>query len=157
VTPGYAVKHAVDDRGFAAELVIRAAPDRVFDALTSREGIVGWWASSVQGLTNTPGDEMVHGFSGLDEEIRLRVDVAKRASLVGWTCISHSGLPEWRNTRMEFEFRNAANGTTLLCFQHAGLLPVLVCCDECESVWNHFLASLVAYAETGTGAPFAAV
>ena len=87
------------------------------------------------------------GFEGLDEEIVMRVDRADRPSAVAWTCLRHSGCPEWDGTTLRFEV-----GEGELRFRHAGVPADLV-----RRGWDHFLASLVALVERGEGTPFAAV
>lgn len=153
VKAGATVEQIPDDHGYAAQVVINATRERVFDALTTVDDLVGWWPTTVTGSA-LAGGQMVLGFAGLDEEIVLRVDIADRASSVAWTCISHSALPEWTNTRMEFSLDAPAEDMTRLAFRHVGLTPSLVCYSDCEGGWNHFLQSVAAYAATGKGMPF---
>lgn len=42
-------------------------------------------------------------------------------------------------------------------FRHAGLTPQLEYWDACVGAWTSFMASIDAFAKTGTGAPFGAV
>jgi len=46
----------------------------------------------------------------------------------------------------------AGQGTTLT-FLHKGLNQSFQCYNVCESGWDHFLASLQLYLETGKGTP----
>jgi len=149
------LRRVVNDQAYAAEVDVEAPRDRVFAALTTLDGLAGWWASTVGGSTAI-GADLVLGFQGVDEEIVLRVDVATRPSSVAWTCRLHSGLPEWRNTRIAFDLTERPDHTTLLSFQHVGLIPRLECYADCEIGWDHFLHSLAAYVETGSGMPFGA-
>jgi len=56
---------------------------------------------------------------------------------------------------VEFDIAPADGGTELR-FRHAGLTPRLACWDDCFAGWSYFMASIKAYAETGTGTPFEA-
>ncbi|MGZ4288391.1 MAG: hypothetical protein ACXVHB_28535 [Solirubrobacteraceae bacterium] len=42
----------------------------------------------------------------------------------------------------------------MLRFRHLGLIPRLSCYEVCESGWEHFLASLLDYADHGNGSRF---
>jgi len=103
------------------------------------------------------GCEMVLGFEGLDEKIRLRIDEASPPCFLQWTCIEHTGLPDWANTRMTFELRPIAPGGAELRFEHAGLTPELECYAHCKLGGDRFLSSLKAYIEHGQGKPFRGV
>jgi len=54
---------------------------------------------------------------------------------------------------MQFDIAPSPEGTELR-FRHAGLTPRLECWDACVTAWNSFMASIEAFAETGTGTPF---
>ena len=62
--------------------------------------------------------------------------------------------PEWAGTTIVFELAPADGGSELR-FRHVGLTPQLECFDMCHEGWTHYLASLVAYVDTGEGHPYA--
>lgn len=140
--------------GYEAEIVIHATCRRVFEALTSLEGLVGWWASSATG-SGLPGSRFSLGFAGLDETITWRVDTVVAPTSVAWTCLSHTGLPDWNGTKIALELSEREAALTVLKFRHIGLVPALDCYEQCHAGWEHFLPSLRAYSETGRGTPFA--
>lgn len=140
--------------GYEAEIAIDAPCRRVFEAITTLEGLVGWWATSATG-SGSPGAKFELGFAGLDETITWRVDTVVAPSLVAWTCISHTGLPDWDGTKVVFELSEHDTALTVLKFRHIGLVPELDCFEQCHAGWEHFLPSLRAYAEQGQGTPFA--
>jgi uncharacterized protein YndB with AHSA1/START domain len=140
--------------GYEAEIAIEAPCRRVFEALTSLEGLVGWWASSATG-SGSPGAKFELGFAGLDEVITWRVDTVVAPSSVAWTCLSHTGLPDWDGTKVVFELSEPDTALTVLKFRHIGLVPELDCYEQCHAGWEHFLPSLRAFAEQGQGTPFA--
>ncbi len=53
-----------------------------------------------------------------------------------------------------FEVEEAGEASSVLHFTHHGLLAQQ-CAEECRPAWQHYTASLVALAETGTGNPWA--
>jgi uncharacterized protein YndB with AHSA1/START domain len=138
---------------FTLEAQFDFARERVFDALTTLEGLAGWWTSLVSG-TPTAGGKVEFAFAGLDEKIVMRVEEATRPSTVIWTCLAHTGHPEWQRTTIVFELAQGEDDAGLLRFRHIGLTPVLSCYETCENGWDHFLDSLLSYAESSEGSPF---
>jgi uncharacterized protein YndB with AHSA1/START domain len=140
---------------YAARVAIHASQERVFDAIATVEGIRGWWTPIVKG-SGTPGAELRLEFEGLDEYIALRVERMTRPSALHWSCVAHTGLPEWAGTKMTFDLVERTSRECQLNFRHIGLTPKLECYDRCTLGWDHFLGSLVVYIERGTGMPFRA-
>jgi uncharacterized protein YndB with AHSA1/START domain len=141
------------DLDYIRDIAFDAPADRVYDALTTLEGLAGWWTPIVSG-TPTSGGEIRFGFAGLDEDIVMRVDQATRPSTVIWGCVAHTGHPEWAGTRIVFELEPGECAPGRLRFRHIGLIPRLTCYETCEAGWERFLPSLVEYAEQGAGSPF---
>jgi uncharacterized protein YndB with AHSA1/START domain len=138
---------------YTRNLRFEAPLERVFDALTTLEGLAGWWTPIVSGDPTT-GGELRFGFAGLDEEIVMRVDEAARPARVLWSCVTHTGHPEWEGTRIRFQLEPDGDRAGLLLFRHVGLIPRLSCYQACESGWEHFLTSLLDHVAHGTGSPF---
>ncbi|HVC70886.1 MAG TPA: SRPBCC domain-containing protein [Acidimicrobiales bacterium] len=123
----------------------------VFDALTTTTGLSNWWTTaSGSGLT---GGELTFHFTS---PVVMRVDRAQRPSLVTWTVLVSEPLPDWEGTTITFEVSPQGTEGSLVRFRHTGLAQ-LECFGECSNAWGHFLGSLVAYVETGHGAPFVAM
>lgn len=137
------------DPDYQSSVTLAASPDVVFEALTTTEGLAGWW-------TPVTGDGLAGGvltFSfGPAAQAVMRVDAAERGSGVRWTnlaCI----VEDWVGTTVHFDIEATSEGGTELRFRHAGLTPQLECYTDCQSGWDHFIPSLRAYAETGIGNP----
>jgi uncharacterized protein YndB with AHSA1/START domain len=141
--------------GYSAQITIDAPRQRIFTALTTLEGLTGWWASTADG-SGSAGGKIVLGFKGVDEKVTMRVDKAEPSGTVAWTCLGHIGLPDWEGTKIIFTLGERNEATTVLGFQHLGLVPELECYEQCHAGWEHFLSSLRAYAEHGLGKPFSA-
>jgi uncharacterized protein YndB with AHSA1/START domain len=141
-----------DDRRPASEyskrLAIRAPREHVFDAIATLDGPRRWWTTKVTGSAEA-GGELRFGFAGLDEQMVMRVTTNQPPELVRWSCIAHTRDGEWSGTQLEFKLTARNPRECELCFSHRGLPAELV-----AHGWEHFLASLAAYAETGTGTPF---
>lgn len=109
---------------YACRVVFRAPREQVFDATTTAAGIRGWWTTIVSG-SGVAGGELRLEFKGLDEYIVLLVDKADRPSSAQWSCVVHTGLPEWYGTRVVFDLVERAPGECALNFRHIGLTPAL--------------------------------
>lgn len=137
------------DHDYQARMTLSASPDVVFEALTTTAGLAAWW-TPVTG-NGLAGGELTFSF-GPDSQAVMRVDAAERGVGVRWTnlaCI----VEDWVGTTVRFDLEATAAGGTELRFRHAGLTPRLACYRDCESGWDHFIPSLRAYVETGTGNP----
>ncbi len=139
-------------RDYRREIAVHAPVERLFDAIATPDGVRGWWTRLVSGSSGTLRLE----FEGVDEHIDLRVVASQRTTAVEWSVIEHTSLDDWAGTTIRFEVSPAGTGTSTLAFQHVGLSPKLECYNQCAAGWDHFLDSLVAFAERGEGAPFTA-
>ena len=140
-----------DAGGYAAEVRIDAPRERVFEALTTLDGLAGWWVPDVTGSPE-PGGQLTFSFGG--ERIVLQVDRAEAPTVVVWTCLEHSKFPEWSNTTLTFDLRGPDADSTALVFRHVGLVPALDCYSLCAGGWDHYLASLASHATGDGGTPW---
>jgi uncharacterized protein YndB with AHSA1/START domain len=121
---------------------IAGEPIRVFEALTSVDGIRNWWNET------TTGDASEGGTFEFRKNC-LRV-VHVDPGLVTWR---YSGpAKEWEPTEISFhlEWRE---GQTIVLFRHAGWEAPVEFMHHCSTKWATFLLSLKAYVETGEGRP----
>ena len=140
---------------FTAVLTLPARPAAVSRLFTSADGVSRWWGP-------TEGDAAVGGTLvtsfGAYGANAMRVLEAGPGRVV-WESIAPAEgratahTREWLGTRMEFDIIPDGEGTRL-CFRHAGMTPRLECWDACFAAWTQFMASIQAFAETGTGTPF---
>jgi uncharacterized protein YndB with AHSA1/START domain len=130
---------------------VNAHPQAVFDALTTISGLTGWW-THVTG-SGEAGGELRFYFDS-PEPCVMHVDDATRPRLVQWTVTGYSVLPDWVGTRPTFTITPVDGDASELQFRHHGLTQELDCIQLCTRGWDHFLASLRVYAETGRGMPF---
>jgi hypothetical protein len=121
-----------------------------FDAVGTVDGPRHWWTTIVTGSAMA-GGQLRFGFAGLDEQIVMHVDVARPPAAVSWSCMAHTRDEEWTGTTLRFELTERGPEACELDFRHSGISPELV-----AGGWDHFLASLAAYAEHGLGTPYGA-
>ncbi len=139
---------------YRREIIVNAPAERLFDAVATRDGLRGWWTPLVNGSSDRGGTLRLE-FEGMDEHIDLHVVVSRSPAELEWGVIEHTSLDEWAGTKIRFEVSPGGEASTLV-FQHVGLSPKLECYADCEAGWDHFLDSLVAFAERGKGSPFRA-
>lgn len=145
------------------QVTIDAKPARVFAALTTNEGIEGWWGSACTGEFRV-GSRFDVRF-GSDGHSVMEVTHLEPNAEVRWACVAStesnaadSEPDEWVGTTLIWRLSpgpdgGAAAGTDLW-LEHVGLTPVLMCFEECNDIWNTLLpGSLKPYAETGKGSP----
>ena len=138
---------------YTKRVTVRATRQRVFDAIATIDGLRGWWTPRVTGSTDVGADVRLE-FDGLDEYVVMHIDEATSPSTIRWTCITHTGHPEWHRTQPTFEIAAVDGDRCDLNFHHLGLGPALSCYQQCERGWDHFLSSITSYAESGHGRPF---
>jgi uncharacterized protein YndB with AHSA1/START domain len=128
---------------------IKSSPNDTYKALTTREGLAGWWTTDTQGDFNVGG--VVHfrfGKRGTIDMKVLELDPAKR---VLWQVVG--GPQEWIGTKVGFDLSQNDNCTKLL-FKHQGWKEQVEFMHHCSTKWALFLMSIKSLAETGKGAPF---
>ena len=136
---------------YHADLTINAPLDTVCSAVSSVDGLSGWWTTDTSGSPE-PGGELRFTFS--DGVAVMRVE-DRTPALERWTCLGHSGQPEWAHTTVTFQLTELGSAVTRLQFTHGGLGPQLDCYGHCSAGWSYLMRSLASYAETGIGHPVA--
>jgi uncharacterized protein YndB with AHSA1/START domain len=129
-------------------VAIKAAPERVYDALTTTEGLSGWWARDTTG-DGQPGGTLAFRFGpgGIDMAVREAVPGER----VLWEVVD--GPEEWLGTQVRWELRPEEDSWTGVMFHHEGWREPVDFMHHCSTKWATFLMSLKASVETGTGAP----
>ncbi|GLZ80915.1 activator of HSP90 ATPase [Actinorhabdospora filicis] len=123
--------------------VIAPAED-VFKALTTVEGLAGWWTEDTTG----EGDILRFRFppGGFD----MRVLETRPAEFVRWEVAE--GPEEWVGTEIHFELRQEGEFTIVL-FKHEGWRERVEFMNHCSTKWATFLMSMKRLVETGKGEP----
>ncbi len=130
-----------------------AAPrDKVFAALTTADGLAGWWTTIVK--AEAAAGAVVHLTFAGDFNPDLRVTALEPPALVCWECVG--GHEPWAQNTFRFELADKAGGTLVRFWQnYARELS-----DDAYGVynfnWGYYLESLRLLAETGGGKPFQA-
>jgi len=127
--------------------ITSSSPDEVFAALTTLEGLSGWWASDTSGDTE-PGGVIAFRFApgGFDMKV-VQLEPGKK---VVWEVVD--GPAEWIGTEVSWEL-SQVDDYTIILFAHRGWAEQVEFMYHCSTKWATFLLSLKQLLETGTGAP----
>ncbi len=121
--------------------------DDVYAALTTIEGLSGWWATDTKGQPEVGGIiEFRFAPGGFD----MKVLEATPGKNVLWEVVD--GPAEWIGTTVRFDLRQEGDWAILL-FAHEGWKEPVEFTYHCSTKWATFLVSLKQLVETGTGAP----
>ena len=124
-----------------------ASPDKVYNALTTVDGLAGWWTRDTRGTVDV-GDVLEFRFppGGFDMEV-VALDPPTQ---VRWRVTD--GPQEWIGTTVEWDLRQDG-AYTIVLFAHRGWADEVELMHHCSTKWASYLLSLKALIETGTGAP----
>ena len=128
---------------------IKASPDETYRALTTLEGLAGWWTKTTQGNSNTGGTiEFRFGANGGFDMKVLELEPGRR---VLWQVVG--GPEEWIGTKVHFDLRRDGDYTAVL-FKHQGWKEPVEFMHHCSTKWATFLLSMKSLLESGRGAPY---
>ena len=124
-----------------------ASLDDVYAALTTVEGLSGWWATDTKGQPEVGGIlEFRFEPGGFD----MKVLELNPAESVLWEVTE--GPAEWIGTTVRWDLKQEGDYTIVL-FAHEGWKEPVEFMYHCSTKWATFLVSLKQLVETGTGAP----
>lgn len=125
-----------------------SSPDKVYRALTTREGLSAWWTTDTQGEGQLGGTlQFRFDGGGFDMKV-LELEPGRR---VLWEVVE--GPEEWVGTRISWDLRQEGNWTIVL-FKHEDWKEPVEFMHHCSTKWAVFLLSLKSLLETGKGSPF---
>lgn len=126
---------------------IKSSTDDAYEALTTLEGLSGWWTSNTQGESRVGGVlRFRFGAGGFD----MKVLELQPATSVLWQVVE--GPEEWIGTKVRWELKQQ-DGYTIILFKHQGWREPVEFMHHCTTKWAVFLMSLKSLLETGKGSP----
>jgi len=128
---------------------IKTNPNNTYKALTTLEGLAGWWTTTTQGNPNAGGTIAFRfgELGGFDMKV-LELDPARH---VLWQVVG--GPDEWLGTKVSFELRGDGDFTVVL-FKHQGWKEPVEFMHHCSTKWATYLLSMKSLLEGGRGAPY---
>lgn len=145
------IELATDGDGLRCEMEIAASPERVFEALTTPEQLMAWWADdTLYRVEAWRFDRVVGGewrFEGIDSRGRRFSAHGEIIELTYPTRLRYSWIPDWEElpaTEVRFELVRQAGGTRLR-FSHTGFRVNGSGLEAHYHGWQWVLAGLAAY------------
>lgn len=132
---------------------IKAPLSKVYAALSSVEGVAGWWTRETSGSAELGGTMQVlfRDPSG-EEKGRMGFELLKLTPNEEVVWRFTSGPEEWIGTEATFQLDRRGDQTIVL-FGHRNWREAKEFMAHCSTKWATFLLSLKQLAETGEGRP----
>jgi uncharacterized protein YndB with AHSA1/START domain len=127
--------------------VVTPSPEKVYDALTTVDGLARWWTDDTTGSAEVGG---VLKFRFPPGGFDMLVLDQRPSEHVRWEVVD--GPDEWVGTTVEWNLRQDGDFTVVM-FQHQGWKEPVEFMHHCSTKWATYLMSLKALVETGKGAP----
>lgn len=130
---------------------ITASREDVYAALTTIDGLAGWWTEDTKGDDAVGGViqfrfASVPGGGGFD----MKVLETQPGELVRWEVVD--GPEEWIGTHVSFDL-SREDDYTIILFKHEGWKEEVTFMYHCSTKWAIFLMSLKHFVEAGQGEP----
>jgi uncharacterized protein YndB with AHSA1/START domain len=134
-------------------LDIETKTDKVWDALTTQEGLAGWWSTKVDVADASEVGSVIDFTFGGGFDPDMEITAVDSGASVEWKCVGGHG--PWDDNTFRFEIEAIDGDRTRLRFwQHYATELG----DDDYGIynfnWGYYLQSLKELAETGTGKPF---
>jgi len=132
---------------------IKAPIEKVYEALSTINGIAGWWTEHTSG-TSEPGETVVVRFLTPQGEekgsMHMQVKAMEPNKMVAWKFTD--GPEEWIDTNATFDL-HVEGEYTIVLFGHRNWREAVEFTSHCSMKWAIFLLSLKELVETGKGRP----
>jgi uncharacterized protein YndB with AHSA1/START domain len=132
---------------------IKAPIAKVYSALSTVEGVAGWWTRETTGESRPGGTVNVRFLSPTGDEVgRMEFEMVELIPNTEVRWRFRAGPEEWIGTDVTFTL--SQNGdTTVVLFGHRNWREAVEFTAHCSMKWATFLLSLRALVETGKGRP----
>jgi uncharacterized protein YndB with AHSA1/START domain len=132
---------------------IKAPASKVYAALSTIDGLAGWWTERTAGNPKVDGILAFRFHSAAGDEIGgfdMQVLEAVPEARVRWAV--KDGPAEWLGTGIEFKL-SRQDDYTIVSFAHRGWREEAEFMAHCSTKWATFLLSLRDLVESGKGRP----
>jgi uncharacterized protein YndB with AHSA1/START domain len=137
----------------AHRIGIQAPARQVYSALSTIDGLAGWWTRRTSGESR-PGRLIEFGFENPEgqEMGRFEMEVLELTDdeRVRWRV--KAGPADWIGTELSFGI-SEEDGQSIVQFAHRGWREETASMDHCSMKWATFLLSLRELVERGRGRP----
>lgn len=131
-------------------ILINAPKSEVFDAITTAEGLQGWYTPTTEGSAGHGGKIKLH-FKSKDGPFHWKIEVTKLGSTVRWECLEGPGSAA--GTTATFRLDERGEGGTSVDLDHEGQDESDDKLRVCNTMWGALMFHLKNYAETKSSEP----
>ena len=131
-------------------ITIDASKEDVFQAITTRDGLQGWYTSSVEGDASHD-DEIKLDFQSKEGPFHWRVNIIKPGATVQWECLEGPGLSAGGTA--VFDLAEQGDGRTSVDLDHTGADESDEKTKVCNTMWGALMLHLKKYVETKRAEP----
>ncbi|MEH6995713.1 SRPBCC domain-containing protein [Neobacillus drentensis] len=126
------------------QITINVTPEKVFDAITTTEGLKGWWSTDAKAEPQV-GSIAEVGFYNRQAVFQLHIDRLEPGKLVEWT--AQHDMPAWKGTKIRFDLSVNENGATVVNFNHSGFQSMEGPYAMINTTWGSLMYILKQYVE----------
>ncbi|XRG79962.1 SRPBCC domain-containing protein [Rossellomorea sp. GAMAL-10_SWC] len=126
------------------QITINGTPEKVFEAITTTEGIKSWWSTDAKAEPQL-GSITEVAFYNRQAVFQLQVDEIEPGKLLEWTALHD--MPAWKGTKIRFELNVNENGATILNFNHSGFESMEGPYAMINTTWGTLMYILKQYVE----------
>jgi uncharacterized protein YndB with AHSA1/START domain len=134
----------------AMQIDVAAAPADVYTALTSTDGVSGWWTTRNE-TRGVVGQVDRFWFPDAPMSWDMEVTEATPGESVRWHCVG--GPPDWIGTDVRWTLQES-DGGTLVVFDHTGFAEVGPMFRIVTLGWAQMLERLQRYLASGAPVPY---
>jgi len=132
---------------------IKAPVSKVYAALSTIDGLAGWWTRKTSGSSKIGGDIAFRFHTAAGDEIGgFVIEVLELTPDRKVRLRVKEGPPEWVGTDIELVL-SRQDDYTIVMFGHRKWREEVEFMAHCSTKWATFLLSLRDFVETGTGRP----
>jgi uncharacterized protein YndB with AHSA1/START domain len=131
------------------QIRVSAPPDRVYEAISTNDGLTGWFTADIDGTVGSGGEALLK-FTG-HEPFRWRFTGLSPGSRLRWECTQGPGAAV--GTTATFSLSRTADGRTQVGLDHDGFTESDPALATCNTLWGILLGHLKTYAETAVPSP----
>ena len=124
--------------------------EKVYSALTTIEGLSGWWTTDTVGGEEL-GDALYFTF-GEYATFEMQIALLDPNKLISWKFVN--GNPDWEGTYITFVLSENDN-KVMVEFVHEEFKDDYANIGNINFSWGRYLSSLRDFCEIGSGQPFA--
>jgi uncharacterized protein YndB with AHSA1/START domain len=129
---------------------IAAPQSRVYEELTTTEGLSRWWTRDLDGDPKQGGTPRFF-FGAAEPAAVMDVIDTTEPSHVGWRCAE--GPEEWVGTDLRFDLSRSGDETVVV-FTHGDWRQPVEFMHHCSTKWAYFLLGMKAGLEGGEATAF---